>query len=155
MGLLDWIMRGRSVTWKHDHRADRFEISVERADGSRVVGRITALELAASRVPSIELAQRLFDHPLDRVAVGLAARRDWRIPGPARSLIVAGSRDLSQATDDLARRARERRPSLYGAHPASEDRAYGENFEKSMRSPREIRPALGPPNPRLPIYRPR
>ena len=142
MGLTDWLLGNRTVIWSRDARLMAFRIEVARGDGTVVEKMITEDALAASRLGAIELVQALFDHPLDRIAVGLVARREWFTH---RAIVAAVELDLLRVGRTAPRRA----------DPAPEDAAYRENSEKSKRSPRKKRPALAPRNPRLPLYDPR
>lgn len=75
MSFTSWLLGERIVTFERRHDLMAFQITVTRRDGLSICKHITDEELMVSRVPPIEIAQRLFDHPLDRVAVGIVARR--------------------------------------------------------------------------------
>ena len=70
-GFTGWLLGNRRVYWTQRVDLMAWEISVKRSDGSVVSTTISDVELWETRLSPIELAQRKFSNPLDRVAVAL------------------------------------------------------------------------------------
>ena len=99
MSFTSWLLGERRVTFHRREDLQSYVITVTRSDGSEISKQITDEELMASRIPPVEIAQLLFDHPLDRVAIGIIARRtlwnDHALRAFISSVASAGTRHVN------------------------------------------------------------
>lgn len=157
MSFTSWLLGERRVTFERRHDLATYVITVIRSDGSKVSKQITDQELMTSRIPPIEIAQRLFDHTLDRVAVGIIARRTLWNDDALRAFIFSAA---SAATS--ARTWRGVSVPTPGAPHPEADRYFpdapplGEYLARNEVLEDRPKP-LAPPNPDpdFPMYRPR
>lgn len=140
-GFNGWLLGNRRVYFTRLHAEMAHEISVKRRDGTVVSTRIDDVELMESRISPIELAQRRFSNPLDRIAVSIVAQRELWNDHAIRSLVtgVAGTRHRNTL--------RTWRGISVPTPPLGEYLARNEVLEDRPEP-------LAPPNPDLPTYKP-
>ena len=143
-GFAGWVLGNRRVYFTHRVDLMVYEISVKRRDGTVVSTRINDVEIMQSRIAPIELAQRGFSNPLDRIAVTLVAHRELWNDLAIRSFMAAG------AQTRLVNTMRTWRGVSVPDVPLGESPAENEVMEDRPKP-------LAPPNPDpdFPIYRPR
>ncbi len=149
MSFTSWLLGERRVTFDRREDLAAYVVTVIRSDGSEISKQITDEELMRSRIPPIEIAQLLFDHPLDRVAVGIIARRTLWNDHALRAFITSAASAATSATR-LANTMRTH--SGISVPDAPPPERFG-RIQPVIDRPKPLAPPN--PDPDFPMYRPR